>query len=483
MNGYWYRARVHPTWHFTVACSGIVAGVALAKYFNELHDVGWAIIAIVLIAFSFWRQRRVWLMAAFLGGSLFGLWRGSLDQQNLVMYRPMYGKHVQLSGKVKDDSETNRRGQLVLQLNNVSNEGRPLVGDLWVTTSANDAIRRGDIVTIDGALDEGFGNYAAVMYDAKLVRVTREQPGDIALAVRDDFSEKISMGIDEPAASLGTGYLLGQKRALPEHLQEALMIAGLTHIVVASGYNLTILVRLARRLFEKVSKYLAVLSSGLLIGGFIAITGLSPSMTRAGLVAGLGLWAWYYGRKFHPITLLLFAAAVTVVVNPGYAWGNLGWALSFAAFAGVMIVAPLLQAYFYGNDRPGFFIQLLGESVAAQIATAPIILLAFGQFSNVAIFSNIVILPFIPFAMLLTFLTGLAGYVVPALASFVGWPAEVLLQAMIRVVEWSAGLSWAQSEWQFDWWHVGVWYVVLGALCWYVARKTKYSLRNASLVE
>jgi competence protein ComEC len=185
--------------------------------------------------------------------------------------------------------------------------------------------------------------------------------------VRDDFADHVRKAVDEPAASLGIGYLLGQKSALPPELVEALTVAGLTHIVVASGYNLTILVRLARRAFARVSKYLATLSGGVLIVGFIAMTGASPSMVRAGLVASLSMLAWYYGRKFHPVTLLALVAAATVLVNPSYAWGNLGWELSFAAFAGVMIVAPLLQAYFYGNEKPRLVPQILGEMLKKRL--------------------------------------------------------------------------------------------------------------------
>lgn len=260
------------------------------------------------------------------------------------------------------------------------------------------------------------------------------------------------------------------------------MIAGLTHIVVASGYNLTILVRLTRRLFARLSKYLAMLMSGSLVVGFIAMTGLSPSMTRAGIVSGLALWAWYYGRKFHPVTLLGVASAATVIWNPSFAWGDVGWLLSFAAFAGVMLVAPLMKAYFYGKERQGTVSQILFETVSAQLATAPIILVVFGQFSNVAILGNLLILPFIPLAMLLTAIAAVGG-MLPAWADVAGWPAQALLGAMIAVVEWCASLPWAQMEVSFPWWGVVAWYgaVALGFV--YVWRVTGYKLRDSSIVE
>ena len=80
----------------------------------------------------------------------------------------------------------------------------------------------------------------------------------------------------ESESALGLGFLLGLRRAMPAELSDNLKIAGLTHIVVASGYNLTILVRLARRLFAKRSKYLAMLSAAVMIIGFMAVTGFKP---------------------------------------------------------------------------------------------------------------------------------------------------------------------------------------------------------------
>ena len=137
--------------------------------------------------------------------------------------------------------------------------------------------------------ENGFGTFAGSVYRANILYIKRPQPGDIALHIRDWFANAVRQAVPEPEASLGVSYLVGQRRALPEKLDIALRTAGLTHIVVASGYNLTILVRLARRLFVRISKYLSALVSGNLIIGFIGVTGLSPSITRAGLVTGLSL--------------------------------------------------------------------------------------------------------------------------------------------------------------------------------------------------
>lgn len=417
-----------------------------------------------------------------LGGLLFGLWRGSLSQRELAQFEPLHGKSITILGTVKDDVDTGSSDQLVIRLDSLQIGDRALPGALWVTATGND-IKRGDKLLITGRLTEGFGNFVGIIYRANIDKVIHPQPGDIARVVRDWFADAVRRAVPDPESSLGIGFLVGQRRSLPADLALALQLAGLTHVVVASGYNLTILVRLARRLFVKISKYLSALSASVMIFIFMAITGVSPSMSRAGLVAGISLAAWYYGRKFHPVILLLLAIAITVIVNPSYAWGDLGWQLSFAAFAGVMILAPLAGRYLFGDKKPGTVQQILIETVSAQIVTAPILIAGFGQLSNVAIISNLLVLPLVPIAMLLTFIAGVGSLVLPTLATVVGIPATWLLGYMVNVTEYLAGLPWVTTNLQIQWWGVALCYAVIAGVCLYMWRVTKFNLREASLVE
>lgn len=477
----WLRARIHPTWLLTVACFGMIAGVALSMIVHAsmfyLTTIG-GIAALIACA---WPRRASLLLIA-IGALCFGLVRGGAEQHSLAVYQPLYDKHVVLSGIVSDDSTTTTWGATRLQLRNSTLEGHELPGQIFVTVSGTPQVRRSDHVIVDGVLERGFGQFIATV-DGTVTKVSRPVPGDRALEVRDTFASKIRNVIREPEASLGIGYLLGQKSVLPDSLLEALKITGLTHIVVASGYNLTILVRLGRRLFAKVSKYLATLTAVTLIIGFIAVTGLSPSMMRAGLVAGLGILAWYSGRTFHPVTLLGLAAAVTVLINPSYIWGDLGWLLSFAAFAGVMIVAPITTHYFFGRDKVPLLGQVLVETISAQLATLPIMIMAFHQFSAIALVANLLIVPLIPFIMLLTVIAGVVGMVIPAIATITALPAQWLLSLQLGIIQWCADVPWAQTT---PSWGIGallLYLLLLTGAVGYMKWRTKFKLYRASLVE
>ena len=475
------RQRVHISWCIALFCLFLVVGVWTAQYVPL--TLWWLIAAILLGVFGFRRRQLFALPFVGLAGLIAGVCYGSAVSGGMEVYRPLIGVQLELQGRVKEDPSTTAKGLLVLQLDSIRYDGNDLPGSVWVSILGHPKVKRGDIVAVSGKTTEGFGTFALTMFTAKITSIVQPVPGDIGRVVRDWFADAIRKGIPEPQASLGIGYLTGQKSALPPDLAEALQIAGLSHIVVASGYNLTILVRLARRLFIRASKFLSVFASGIMIASFVAMTGLSPSMTRAGLVSSLSLLTWYYGRQFHPFVLLPFAAAITVLFQPSYAWGDLGWQLSFAAFAAVMIVGPLLQQYFFGEKEPGMIRQVLGETVAAHIVTIPIVVPAFGVLSNVAIPANILIVPLVPLAMLLTFIVGVTVLILPSIAEIVGMPATWLLHYMTYTAETLAGLPWAQTPIITPGWAIVVYIMLLVAGCVYMQRKTGFSLRGVNIVE
>ena len=475
------RQRIHVSWMVALVCTFFVVGVWAAQY--VALGAWWLIIAGVLLGLCILSRQLFVLPCLAAAGMLAGACYGSAVAADLWVYQPLIGAQVRLEGTVKEDPSTTAKGLGVLQLANITYNDSNLAGTVWVSVVGRHGVKRGDRVVVAGKTSPGFGTFSMSMFTARIVSTSHPLPGDIGRVVRDWFADAIRLGIPEPEASLGIGYLTGQKSALPADLATALQIAGLTHIVVASGYNLTILVRLARRAFVKISKFLSVFASGLMIASFIAMTGLSPSMTRAGLVSSLSLLTWYYGRQFHPFVLLPFAAAITVLFQPSYAWGDLGWQLSFAAFAGVMVVAPLFQRYFFGDKEPGTVRQVLGETVAAHLVTIPIVVPAFGLLSNVAIPANILIVPLVPLAMLLTFIVGVTALVAPAMAEIVGLPAHWLLQYMTFTAQYLAEVPWAQTKLEPSGWMIFAYIVALVGVCVYMQRKTKFSLRGVNIVE
>lgn len=472
--------RLHVSWFIGWSCLGFLGGVGLAAviYSSVLTSYFLLVMAAGLLVISFVFRYKWMLVLACSAGVLLGLWRGSLLKVELTAYQPYYNSVVTVSGRVSQDASFGAQGDQRLNLTDVKIENISLKGEVWISTGKAD-IKRGDIISAHGKLGTGFGTIAATMYRAQITEITRPNPGDIARRVRDRFADGVRQGIPDPAASLGLGYLVGQKTALPPELEEDIKAVGLTHAVVASGYNLTILVVFSRRLFLRVSKYAATVASMVLIMAFMLVTGLSPSMSRAGLVASLGLLVWYYGRAMHPFVLLSFAAAVTVMAQPSYIWGDLGWYLSFTAFIGVIVLAPLVHHYFWGIEKnPGLWRDLVIGTLCAQIVTTPIILLSFGLFAVYALPANLLVLPLVPLAMLGTFIAGIAGLLIPGLAVYFAFPATVMLTYSTVVIKYVANLPNSQIELEFNPPVMIASYIGLGVLISYLKRRTKHDFRN-----
>ncbi len=473
------RYKLHPSWLIAGFALASILGIALAAGGPLVRADVWQLLTITLalMVIVFMNRTLAALLLAIIAGLLAGAWRGSVEQYGLQAYEPLYGKAITLSGVVSDDTSYGPHGDQRIMLKDITVDRQPLPGQVWISTDSANTIKRSDHVTVAGKLGTGFGSIAASMFYARLTQMKRPNPGDIGLRIRDWFASGIRLAIPEPEASLAAGYLVGQRSALPEELDQQLKTVGLTHAVVASGYNLTILVSFARQLLLGISKYLATLSAAAMIAGFMMISGLSPSMSRAGLVTGLGLAAWYYGRRIHPAVLLAIAGAATALIRPAYIWGDIGWYLSFASFAGVIILAPLVQHYFWGNKKRSFIHALIVDTMSAQAATLPIMLFAFGHYSPYALVANLLVLPLIPLTMALTFIAGLSGLILPAAAHVFGLPATIILRYMTTVVSHIADLPGAQGDLTINIAILGTSYILLAIIAGAFWRKTRHNFR------
>jgi competence protein ComEC len=341
---------------------------------------------------------------------------------------------VTIVGTALQDSTYDERGQVSFDMDSLQLEApavRNVVGKIGVSGHGERMVYRGDRVRITGKFYPGKGSYVAWISYAKLEVTARSQ--SVAYEVTRNFSAGMLSALPEPQASFGLGILVGQRDTLPEQTKDMLAAVGLTHIIAVSGYNLTILVRFTRRILAKRSKFQAMFGASLLILSFLLVTGASPSIIRASIISILALGAWYYGRIVRPMLLIMLTAAATAVWNPLYVWSDIGWYLSFLAFFGILVVAPLARRRIFNNKKTGPFTELVLESMAAQIMTLPLILYIFNDSSYVVLLANLLAVPLIPLAMLLSFVAGLVGMLAPALAGWVAWPAKWLLTYVLDI--------------------------------------------------
>ena len=427
----WLFKQVHFSWATIAWAIGVIVGdvVFLIVRKGWFANGWWLAVSILGLLLTIICPRRIVILGAAVAGIILIGWRNGVDLVKTEYLVGLIGNEICISGVIIEDPDTSegktsyRLGNL--RLNGMATGNEPeLPGTVYVSGMKEQMIQRSDRVNVKGKLSPGFGTFVATMYRPKITDIVRPEPGDLFLKLRNFMAEKVAKYVPEPELSLGLGYLLGVKSSLPEGLADTLKVVGLTHIIVASGSNLSILAGFSRKLFGKVSRFGGLFLSLLLVLGYVGMVGLSPSMVRAAIVSILSLAAWYVGREMSPLRLLLVVAAVTILFNPIYAM-DLGWLLSFGSFSGIMLMGPILQSFFYGEREPGLLGGTLLETVSASIVCVPIILYFFGTMSLISLIANLLVLPTISMAMTLVFMTGTTGLLVNGLTTAFEWVATL----------------------------------------------------------
>lgn len=431
---------IHQSHFLVAACVGIVAGTILGLVFhiNYFASPIWLGFAALLLIIAYLRPKAALVIIALLAGMILAFFRvtDNLSGENYI--RELYDQQVTVTGTVKADPNTDESGTKfkLTDLAFGTAQPQPAAGNIYISIKSTDQLHRSDRVTLEGKLTSGFGTYAGFMYRPTILNISRPSPGDPVFGIRNWFSERVKAKLPHPESSLGLSYLLGMKTGLPDELSEDLRTVGLVHIVVASGAHLSILVEVARKIFGRLSRFAGLVFSILFIIFFMTMVGFTPSIMRAGIMAILTLLAWYVGRKFAPWRIILIVAAITLIYDPSFII-DLGWLLSFASFTGIMILGPRLTKFLYGNKKPGFIASTVITTISATLMTLPITLYYFGQISLISVVANLLILPTLPVAMGLTFMTGVLADL-PIIGDAVAFLATKLLDFHIGTVDFFA---------------------------------------------
>lgn len=262
-------------------------------------------------------------------------------------------------------------------------------------------------------------------------------------SIKQWYVTGLHRSLEEPAAGLAAGIMVGDKRSLGDDLTQAFRTSGLIHVVVLSGFHITIVGAVLLTLFSFLPRVARLSSSFLGIVLFIIMTGSSTTAIRAGVMGSIALLARGTHRQYDALRALLVATVGMVVWQPLILEYDPGFQMSVAATAGIILLTPRIVAFF-PPVLPKMLRELLGTTVGAQIMVAPLIAYYMGTVSVVALFANLVVLPVVPFAMLLSLGAGTIGAVVPfSLAPIFGFPAFLMLTFMVKAATFASSVPFA----------------------------------------
>jgi competence protein ComEC len=267
--------------------------------------------------------------------------------------------------------------------------------------------------------------------------------------IRERAEQGLGRGMPAREAALARGFVLGEDEDIGAETSEDFRRAGLSHLLAVSGQNVTLLALLAMPLLGALGIPLRerlVWMLGLIVV-YVPLAGAGPSIQRAGLMGAAGVLATLAGRRRSRFHALLLALGVTLAIDPSVA-ADVGWQLSFAAVAGIFIlVAPLREAIAARLGRGGWrgaLAEGAAVTIAATLATAPLIAFHFETLSTTTLLANLLAMPAVAPAMWLGMATAAASQVPGLPVEALNWLDALLLGYIAQVAAWCGRPGWAE---------------------------------------
>jgi len=272
--------------------------------------------------------------------------------------------------------------------------------------------------------------------------------------------------------------ILGIKRNIPDYFNDALSKTGLTHIIALSGYNITIiLIVLGNVLLGYLNRKQVFIVGMLFVLAFVVLTGAASSVVRAAIFSLMVIFGKTIGRQADFTNLILLAAVTMLLLNPFLLRSDVGFQLSFLAFAGIIYLSPVIKKIFEKEKYkkiPEWIKNPLTETLSAQILVTPLILTIFGRVSFISPLANVLVLWIIPLSMGLAFAVGLAGiifYPLGFVLAFLLWPC---LEFIIQTVLILSKMPLASLELKSGLWAVGlILYLLIAVYFGWLMKKFK----------
>lgn len=389
--------------------------------------------------------------------SSFGILRFYIDQKDV----PNYKDEISFSGFVFDLPNERENNQRLIIKTKETKEKFLIITDLYPR------FQYGEVLNISGEPEKpenfitdlgrefDYVNYLAkddiyyVLYKPKIEKTNLFQGSFVKRALfnfKNRLEDNLKSVLHEPESSLASGLLLGSRRSLGRELTESFTKTGLIHIVVLSGYNVTIIAESILRFLSFLPQNISFSFGISSIFLFAIMTGASTTTVRASIMAILALIARKTGRSYEITRALIIAGLIMVLQNPKILVYDMSFQLSFLSTIGLIYISPYFEKRFSFITNKFGLRQIIGATLGTQIFVLPFILYKIGLLSVIAPLTNILVLPSIPITMLFSFLASIFAFLSHGLALPFSFISNILLSLQINTVEFFGDLKFSAIE-------------------------------------
>lgn len=214
-------------------------------------------------------------------------------------------------------------------------------------------------------------------------------------SIRERLRRFVGRRLGEGEASgLLLAMSVGARNLLSEETEQAFKTTGLSHLLVASGYQVSLVFLLVAGVVRVLMRYapqaqgfnswrLLSMSIGFVAAAaFVGLVGVEGSIIRALFAALFLVFGAFSGRGGHPFNSVLFAFLALIICWPG-CFFEPGVQLTFTALCGLSLAPP----------GKSFVWRYLVACTMACVATGAVAVLWFGRFSLWSFFLNPLLAP------------------------------------------------------------------------------------------
>ena len=250
------------------------------------------------------------------------------------------------------------------------------------------------------------------------------------------------------------GVILGYRADLSSEIKQSFMDTGTIHILAVSGSNVAVIVLIIYSIFGlfRLSKRAtsAATMTGIIL--FMFVTGASPSVVRATIMACVLLVGTMLERKTDVYNSLSVAALLILVLDTQTLF-DVGFQLSFAAVVSIVYFYPIFLQWihkiperFEEIKAVDFILKLFAVSLAAQVGTLPFTAYYFGRVSVVSLMANLVVVPISGINVLLGVATIVFSFFNQWLAACYAALNVSLMTFLLGFVKSAAAIPYASVE-------------------------------------
>lgn len=346
--------------------------------------------------------------------------------------------------------------QFWLEANQLDEGSREVSGKLYVTVPSQQAtgIYPGETIAVTGSLYKpksatAPGSFDLQAYLAKEGAFAGLKGRQVKLMVeskskwewyslRQRIINAQGHWLGSPEGPLVSAIVLGHQAVdLPYAIKDQFVQEGLAHVIVASGFKVSLilgsLLAVTRRLSQRLRFGLGTLALFIYAG----LTGFHPPVLRAAVMGFGALIALVLQRKRKPLGSLLFAAILLLLINPLWIW-DLGFELSFLATLGLMVTVPPLVKRL--DWLPPAIASLVAVHIAAYLWTLPLLLHVFNIAAPYSVVLNLLTTPLVSAISLGGILSAVAAVFLPLAGSALAWLLYYPTHILILVVQFFSQL-------------------------------------------